>query len=106
MYYSGFPGHIGMYSGNGNFIDAHPENVVDGEKEGKVMMDRIEESRFDKSSTKCYRVDTSQTKRNAAVTWVEEEKLGRNFNLSPPSPCDPGDEWYCSELVYCAYKEQ
>lgn len=105
LYYSGFPGHIGMYSGNGNFIDAHPKNVVDGE-EGKVMMDRIEKSRFDKSSTKCYRVETSQTERNAAVTWVEEEKLGRNFNLSPPSPCDPGDEWYCSELVYCAYKEQ
>ena len=44
-------------------------------------------------------------KRNAAVNWTEG-KHGKDFDILPSAPCDAGDEWYCSELVYCAYKAQ
>ena len=101
--------HMGIYSGNLKFVDAHPNNTV-GEKKYKVKKDQpIKNSRFDTSATQCYSVKTAQTKRNDAVDWAEG-KHGSNFeNISlfgaSTKPCE-NDEYYCSELVHCAYKEQ
>ena len=100
LFYNGGIGHIGMYTGNGKFVDAHPDNTPGVKKDQP-----IENSRFDKSATQCYSVKTAQAKRNAAVTWAEG-KHGKVYSLLPSTPCDAGDEWYCSELVHCAYKEQ
>jgi hypothetical protein len=100
LFYNGGSGHIGMYSGNGKFVDAHPGNTPGVKKDQP-----IENSRFDTSATQCYSVKTTQAKRNAAVTWAEG-KHGKVYSLLPSTPCDAGDEWYCSELVHCAYKEQ
>ena len=106
-----FTGHCGMYSGNGKFVDAHPDNNQTGQGSfpcfrtiNAVNESEIKGSRFDKSTTSCYRVNTTQAKRDAAVEWAKGE-IGKNYNLCPPTPCDAGDEWYCSELVYCAYNE-
>ena len=105
LFYESLTNHIGMYSGNGKFVDAHPNNTIDGKKD-KVKKDQtIKTSRFDKPATQCYSVKTTQTKRNAAVDWAEG-KHGKDFDIWPSSPCDAGDNWYCSELVYCAYKDQ
>ena len=100
LFYESALDHIGMYSGDGKFIDAHLNNGPGVKKEQE-----IKGNRFDKPATQCYRVKTTQAKRNSAVTWAEE-KDGKSYNLLPPTPCDAGDEWYCSELVYCAYKAQ
>ena len=105
LFYESITDHIGMYSGNGKFIDAHPENIV-GDETYKVKKEQpIENIRFDKHATQCYRVKTTQAKRNAAVTWAEE-KHGEDFSLLPEWPPCSNDKWYCSELVHCAYETQ
>ncbi len=101
FYESGFWDHIGMYSGNKKFVDAHSDNSPDVKKDQE-----IKNSRFDTSATQCYSVKTAnQTKRNAAVEWAEG-KHGKEFSSWPQTPDCSGDKWYCSELVYCAYKAQ
>ena len=114
LFYYSITNHIGMYSGNGKFIDAHPENnltdpgtIFTGFKTiNAVNESEIEGSRFELDpDTQCYRVGTTQAKRDAAVEWAKG-KIGENYNLWPRTPNCTGDEWYCSELVHCAYETQ
>ena len=113
LFYNGGTGHIGMYSGDGKFVDAHPNNNQTHpggspcfKTEKAVKEGEIEDSRFDKSATECHSVKTAnQAERNAAVAWAKG-KIGEDFNLCQNNACDETDEWYCSQLVHCAYKAQ
>ena len=100
LFYESTYDHIGMYSGNGKFVDSHPKNNPPGVN----ITHKIKNSRFDKPATKCYRVKTTQKKRNDSVAWAEG-KEGEDFQYLAGTPC-ANNEWYCSELVHCAYKEQ
>lgn len=104
-------GHVGIYSGNGNVIDAYPRGADDpGDSDVDEWGFEEKGNYFDTNKfLGVRRVQTSQENRVNAVDWARK-KIGCGFEKlnRGGAPTEPGkdDVWYCSELVHCAYKSQ
>ena len=105
--------HVAMYIGNDQFIEASPYHRGDDGKLHGVLVSDIGLIKLWGKNLKYAKIDVSDDLKENAVKWALSQ-IGQpyqsdyiNKNADPLDKSDQySDEWYCTELVWAAYKNQ
>lgn len=103
----GLTGHVAMVEGI--FYDSNKKKyyirLVEAIDKG-VVRSVLDADRIDDRGGKIYRVSATATQKNAAVDFCISQ-LGKKYVLDFSKDTSAKEkDWYCSELVWAAYKNQ